>query len=107
VIRVVHHNRYSAGQFFAQRLAHGKEFGLARSRVIPKTKRLLLILLSPILPILFLKKIVSSVLQHGGYNFKLVQAFPWLLLFLMAWGLGEAKGYLAAGRESRQGNDNE
>ena len=96
-IRVLHKNRYTSGQFFAQRLAHGKEFGMARARVISTAKRLLLIVLSPLLPVLFLKKIVSAVLQHDGYTSKLIQALPWLLLFLLAWGLGEAKGYLAAG----------
>ena len=110
-IRVVHKNRYTSGQFFGQRLAHGKEFGLARARVISTAKRSLLIVLSPLLPALFLKKIVSAVLQHGGYTSKLIQTFPWLLFFLLAWGLGEAKGYLAAGGQQEErdmkGLDNE
>jgi len=95
-ISVLHKNCYNSGQFFGQRLAHGKEFGLARARLISTAKRMLLIVLSPLLPVLFLKKIVSAVMQHGGYNSKLIKASPWLIFFLMAWGLGEAKGYLAA-----------
>lgn len=96
-IRVVHCNQYSTGQFFGQRLAHGKEFGLARVREISLVKRWLLIVLSPLLPVLFLKKIVGAVMQHGKYKSKLLKASPWLLLFLFAWGLGEAQGYLALG----------
>ena len=98
-IRVVHCNQYSTGQFFGQRLAHGREFGLARAREISSVKRLLLIFLSPLLPILFLKKIVSAVMRHGKYKSKLLTASPWLLLFLFAWGLGEAQGYLALGSD--------
>lgn len=94
---VVHKNQYSAGQFFLQRLAHGREFGRARAREISSLKRLLLIVLSPLLPVLFLKKIVSAVMQQGSYKSKLLIALPWLLWFLFAWGLGEAQGYLSAG----------
>lgn len=93
-IKVVHRNRYSSGEFFRQRLAHGKEFGLARAREISTAKRLLLIVLSPLLPVLFLKKIVGAVMRHGQYKSKLITAFPWLVLFLFAWGLGEALGYI-------------
>jgi hypothetical protein len=93
-IKVVHCNRYSSGQFFGQRLAHGREFGLARVREISSVKRSLLIVLSPLLPVLFLKKIVSAVMQHGRYRSRLLTASPWLLFFLFAWGLGEASGYL-------------
>ena len=100
-ISVVHCNQYSTGQFFAQRLAHGKEFGLARAREISPVKRWLLIALSPLLPVLFLKKIVSAVMQHGKHRSKLLKASPWLLLFLFAWGLGEAQGYLAAGKNNK------
>ncbi|VAW92793.1 hypothetical protein MNBD_GAMMA23-361 [hydrothermal vent metagenome] len=92
---VTHRNCYTAGQFFKQRLAHGKEFGLARVREISTVKRLLLIVLSPALPILFLKKIILSVKQHGAHKSKLLMATPWLLVFLLAWGLGEARGYLS------------
>ena len=98
-IKVIHKNQYSSAQFFAQRLAHGKEFGLERAGNIPSFKRRLLIVLSPLLPAIFLKKIISAVLKHGGYNSKLLTALPWLLFFLLAWGLGEAKGYLAFGRQ--------
>lgn len=97
---VVHRNQYSSGQFFLQRLAHGKEFGLARAGQISQSKRWLLIVLSPLLPVLFLRKIVMAVIQHGSHKSRLIIAFPWLLLFLLAWGLGEAQGYLAAGKDA-------
>lgn len=94
---VVHRNQYTTGQFFLQRLAHGREFGLARAREISSLKRLLLIALSPLLPMLFLKKIVSAAMQHDNLKSKLLIASPWLMLFLFAWGLGEAQGYLTVG----------
>jgi len=97
---VVHRNLYSTRQFFLQRLSHGKEFGLARARELSRAKRLILITLSPLLPVVFLKKIVFAVIQQGKYKARLFMALPWLLLFLFAWGMGETQGYLAAGKET-------
>lgn len=99
-LSVVHHNRYSTAQFFGQRLRHGKEFGLARAASLSAAKRLLLIILSPVLPLLFLSKIVIGVFKQGKYRLKLLMASPWLLLFLLAWGIGEAQGYLGARRDA-------
>ncbi len=94
----IHRNLYTTGQFFKQRLAHGKEFGLARVTEISMVKRLILILLSPALPVLFLKKIIVSVNRDGVHKSKLPKAIPWLLVFLLAWGLGEARGYLSVNK---------
>jgi len=101
-LRVIHHNQYTTRQFFAQRLAHGKAFGLARAREISTARRVLLITLSPLLPVLFLAKTVSAVVHNGRYTSKLLSASPWLLVFLFAWGLGEVRGYLSAGSGVRK-----
>lgn len=93
-LRVIHHNRYGARQFFRQRLAHGREFGLARAMSLPRSKRILLIVLSPLLPLVFLRKIASSAQRHPQYGRELRRALPWLLLFLVGWGLGETRGYI-------------
>ena len=93
-LRVIHQNRYRAGQFFHQRFAHGREFGLARAAGLPRLKRVLLIILSPVLPLVFLRKIVVATSGQPHCRRQLPSAFPWLLFFLMGWGLGEARGYL-------------
>lgn len=93
-LRVTHSNRYGAWQFFGQRLAHGREFGLARAARLQWFKRILLIALSPLLPLVFLRKIVATARRHPRHGRQLRRAFPWLLFFLLGWGLGEARGYL-------------
>jgi hypothetical protein len=60
-----------------------------------------LIALSPVLPIIFLRKIIGSVLQNGRYNRHLISALPWLFLFLAGWGIGEALGYLTALKQKK------
>ena len=93
-LRVIHHNRYGARQFFGQRFAHGREFGLARAARLSWFKRVLLIALSPLLPLVFLRKIVAAAKGQPQYRSQLRRAFPWLLFFLCGWGLGEARGYM-------------
>lgn len=93
-LRVIHHNRYGARQFFGQRFAHGREFGLARAARLPWFKRILLIVLSPLLPLVFLRKIITAASRQPQHRRQLRRAFPWLLFFLLGWGLGEARGYL-------------
>lgn len=101
-LQVTHRNRYSLKQFFKQRLEHGKEFALARVNEISTFKRLVLIVLSPALPVLFLKKIIASIYRQGAYKSKLAKALPWLLLFLLAWGLGEARGYVDFSQKAKK-----
>jgi hypothetical protein len=93
---VIHANRYGTLQFFAQRLAHGTHFGLARGRAMSPGKRLLLLLASPLLPLVFLCKILAAARRHPRSRMHLVPSLPWLAFFLTAWGLGEARGYLGS-----------
>lgn len=93
-LRVIHRNRYTAGQFFGQRFAHGLAFGLARVEALPLAKRLLLVALSPLLPLFFLRKIVVTARRNQYARSHLPRALPWLLFFLLGWGLGEARAYL-------------
>lgn len=93
-LRVLHRNRYRARQFLAQRFAHGREFGRARAIRLPWLKRVALAALSPLLPAVFLRKIVVAAWRSPSYRRPLAVAFPWLCLFLLGWGCGEARGYL-------------
>lgn len=93
-LRVIHRNRYTANQFFGQRFAHGRAFGLARASSLPLVKRMLLVALSPLLPLIFLRKIVAAARQNPYTRSHLPRALPWLLFFLLGWGLGEARAYL-------------
>lgn len=93
-LRVIHRNRYSVGEFFRQRFEHGRAFGRARASTLPLAKRLLLAALSPLLPLVFLRKIVVAGSQNPYTRSRLPRALPWLLFFLLGWGLGEARAYL-------------
>jgi len=100
-LRVVHHNRYSAGQFIRQRFAHGREFGLTRAGARPWPQRLLLVLLAPAVFPLLLSRIVRRAPAVSALRKQLVAAWFWLPLFLLAWVAGEGLGYLASLRARR------
>jgi hypothetical protein len=101
-LRVVHRNRYSARQYMGQRLAHGREFGLARASSRPLPQRLLLVLLAPAVFPLLLSRILRRALGKPALRKQLATAWFWLPVFLLAWVVGEASGYLASLRIQRR-----
>ena len=92
---VEHRNRYTFRQFGAQRVEHGTAFGSARAAKLGLGHNLLLLLLSPALPLVFLGKIVSGTWKQREYRLRLVRCFPWLLAFVACWGFGECRGYFS------------
>lgn len=95
-LRVVHSNRYSARAFCAQRFDHGRAFGRARAVGRGLPVRLALLLAAPVLPAAFFAKLSLAALRHPFGRRALFTALPWLLLYLAAWGAGEARGYADA-----------
>jgi hypothetical protein len=92
-LRVIHRNCYSTRQFIAQRLAHGREFGLTRARQWPWPQRALLVLLAPgAFPIL-LGRILLNVWGKPQLLSQLTTGSFWLTIFALAWVAGEASGY--------------
>jgi len=87
-----HFNGYTASQFAMQRLRHGFEFGRTRSSAMHGARQWLYRGLSPAIPLLFGRKVISRALSHTSARPHLKQAAPWLLTFLLAWSLGEALG---------------
>jgi hypothetical protein len=89
-------NRYRASEFFRQRLAHGRQFGLTRATAWRPARRIAMLLASPVLPLVFMRKIVRTARRHPVGSCHVFSAAGWLLLFAGAWGTGEAMGYWAA-----------
>lgn len=92
-LKVIHRNRYTFGQFAAQRIEHGTEFGRARAAGQTAAGNLAFFLLSPLLPLVFLRKIVFGAVRHAEYRPWTLRALPSLVGFLACWGYGESKGY--------------
>jgi hypothetical protein len=81
-------------RFLRQRFRHGQQFGHARFATRSPILRLAAGLASPLIPIVFLSKIVWRVGRSGRDFGPFIRSLPALLCLLLAWSLGEASGYL-------------
>ncbi len=93
-IVVYHRDSYSFSGFMNQRFWHGKQFGSARAASIPGAKRIALVLLSPLIPFVYLYRITGRVFARKRNIDKYFLSLPILFLFLVSWSLGEFIGYL-------------
>jgi hypothetical protein len=94
-MRVTQRASYPFGAFCRQRLLHGREFGSSRVREKVLGMRLLRLLLSPLIPVIFLTKIAVRVARNRRHLAPFFHCLPVLFAFVLVWALGEAWGYLS------------
>jgi len=80
--------------FFYQRFSHGIAFGRERSTQYSITKRLIMVGLSPAIPLLFLSKLYHSTRSNQLLRTKFRCSIFYIIYFLTGWALGEVKGYI-------------
>lgn len=93
-IVVYHRDSFTFSGFMSQRFHHGKQFGNTRAAQMPLATRLIYAALSPVIPFLYLYRIIGRVFAKKRNVGKLVLALPVLMLFLLSWSAGEFSGYL-------------
>ena len=98
-IVVYHQKSFTFSGFINQRFWHGKQFGSQRSQNISGFKRICLILLSPLIPFLYLYRISKRVLARKKNVAKYLLSLPILFLFLVSWSIGEFSGYILNRRD--------
>ncbi len=98
---VVYHKRsFSLPGFMEQRFWHGRQFGSERTANLSLIKRLIYIMAAPLIPVLFLWRIIRRALAKKRHIGKLLLCSPLLILFLLCWATGEASGYLYPQKET-------
>jgi hypothetical protein len=97
-IRVTHQGGLGFAAFLRQRFAHGWRFGCTRTKQNGELWRRVMLLASPLLPLVFLSKIVRCVARRVEHTLPFCLTFPVLLCFLLAWCLGETWAYAFAER---------
>lgn len=95
-MRVRQHGSPPATVFLRQRLRHGRRFGTDRALRHGRLWRLAALGASPLVPAVLLGKVVARVLRSRRHVSQLLWSLPTLGACAVAWGLGEARGYLGA-----------
>jgi glycosyltransferase involved in cell wall biosynthesis len=96
---VFHGKSFSFFGFMYNRFWHGRQFGMDRASKLSLMGRVVYILLSPMIPLVFLFRITRNVFTKGRHVDKLLVSFPILTLFLLSWSLGELSGYILVSRQ--------
>jgi glycosyltransferase involved in cell wall biosynthesis len=91
---IYHKQSFGLWSFIEQRFRHGMQFGAERASRFSKPKRALYVVLSPVIPLVFLVRTVRQVLAKRRHRKELLVSLPILLVFLLSWALGELIGYL-------------
>jgi glycosyltransferase involved in cell wall biosynthesis len=93
-IIVYHQKSFTFMGFINQRFSHGKQFGETRASGMAGSRRAAMILLSPLIPLIYLFRITRCVLTKKRNIGKFLLSLPILTLFLLSWSTGEFSGYL-------------
>jgi hypothetical protein len=97
-IRVTQRASFGIRRFCAQRLSHGRHFGRDRMRDKSWIFRVAGLVAAPLIPVMLLGKIGQRLTSKPSYLGPFLASLPVLLLFIVSWALGEAWGYITAGR---------
>jgi hypothetical protein len=73
---------------------HGRAFAGRRARQQSPVVRVARLLATPVLPVVLAGRIIRDVASTRRFARRLVPAFPWIVLFVMSWSIGEAAGLL-------------
>lgn len=97
---IQHRKRFGFFYFLSQRYYYSRYFAGARFERKQRGRRLLYAVLSPLLALIVPARIARRVLGRPGYRRPFVRSLPVLACFALAWGAGEAVGYLAGPGDS-------
>ena len=96
-IRATQGAPFSIRCFCMQRFQHGRHFGRMRLRGSSAPVRIARVVTSPLIPAVLVAKIFGRVVASRRYFGRLLFSLPLLLVFVVAWTLGEVFGYCTLG----------
>lgn len=93
---VAYSGREKPLRFAGQRFSHGREYGSSRANDALFIRRLGWVLASPLIAPLIFARVIARASSHPRLRRTLPSAVLWLMLFTVAWSLGEGRGYVDA-----------
>lgn len=100
-IVVYHKKAFGMINFIIQRFYHGIHFGTTRAANFSLPKRVIYILLSPLIPFIYFSHICRRIFKKKRYFKEFSMSSPVLFLFLTSWATGEFCGYLINGKSKK------
>jgi glycosyltransferase involved in cell wall biosynthesis len=91
---VFHTGPFDYGYYLGQRYLLSRVWGGTQREIVKPIKRLIYLLIAPILPLLLLGRITSRVIKVERLQKKYLAAFPLMVPVVLAYVLGEWLGYL-------------
>ena len=86
--------------FLRQRLHHGAAHGRQRGARYSAARNTIGVVAAPIVPLLLTVRMLRTVFARGRHRAAALRSTPLLVLYNVAWALGEARGHLRALRSS-------
>jgi hypothetical protein len=91
-IVVDHKKHYTIGEYTSQRFLYARAYASSRIHGSGAARAVTYGALALALPALLYFRIVSRIWKTGAHRAELMRSLPLLLLFVSAWGAGEATG---------------
>lgn len=99
-IVVAHKMHYRIRDYVAQRFWYARAYAGMKRESMPPFARAVRSIGSLALPPVLLSRIISRVRRSGRTDQSLIPSLPLLTLFVSAWAVGEAVGYLGGGGDA-------
>ena len=93
-VPVTQHQMRGAFRYIPLRYRHGRCYGARRFQTTPPSMRTKLILQSPLIPLVLFVRAARAVFTKRMHRLRFLGCCPLLVLYFLAWGVGEAVGYL-------------
>lgn len=101
-VRIYHCKKFSLRLFLRQRFVYSRYYAGIRFTPDQKAKRLIYAMASVVLPPLLTFRFFQNARHKASVRSHLGKAAPYLVLFYLIWGVGEAWGYLFGPRDALQ-----
>lgn len=95
-LQVMHQRTMPLGDAVEERFSFGRLFAALRVQTMSSVARLMMIPLTLLLPLLFVLRVILRAVGKRRYLDRVMLALPYLVVFSVAWSLGELVGYITA-----------
>jgi glycosyltransferase involved in cell wall biosynthesis len=99
-VQMIHKKHFKFSDFLAERFHYSRAFAGTRNESMTLPKRFIYLACSPLLPPVLLLRIFRRVMSKKQHLFQFACSLPYILIFMVAWAVGECVGYASGPGDS-------